>query len=142
LILPPLGHIFSPVSTCPVCSNCASLVHPLGKCLDYTLQPVIASQLFYFKNSFSLKQELDKIALPPNASIITFDAVSMYTNININYSIKRILTFLPNIWDKHECKAVKKAMDIVMKNNQMQFSDFIYHQICSVAMGMSPAPTV
>jgi hypothetical protein len=42
----------SPVSTCPVCSNYASLVHPLGKWLDYALQPVIASQPFNFKNSF------------------------------------------------------------------------------------------
>ncbi len=29
-----------------------------------------------------------------------------------------------------------------MKNNQMQFGDLIYHQICGVAMGMSPAPTI
>jgi hypothetical protein len=145
----PFGHFYltikihkSPVSTRPVCSDCASLVHPLGKWLDYALQPIIADQPFYFKDSFSLKQELDKIVLPPNASIITFDAVSMYTNINIDNSIEKISTFLANIWDKHECKAVKTAIEIVMKNNQMQFGDLIYHQICGVAIGMSPAPTV
>jgi hypothetical protein len=48
-----------------VCSDCASLVHPLGKWLDYTLQPVITSQPSYFKDSFTLKQELDKLVLPP-----------------------------------------------------------------------------
>jgi hypothetical protein len=36
----------------------------------------------------------------------------------------------------------KKTMEIVMKNNQMQFDDLIYHQIRGVAMGMSPAPTI
>jgi hypothetical protein len=78
-----------PVSTHPVCSdNCASLLHPLRKWLDYALEPVIASQPFYFKDSLSLKQELDNIVLPPNASIITFDAASMYTNIDINNRIK------------------------------------------------------
>ncbi len=41
-----------------VCSDCASLVHPLGKRLDYTLQPIVISQPFYFKDSFTLKQEL------------------------------------------------------------------------------------
>jgi hypothetical protein len=66
----------------------------------------------------------------------------MYTNINIDDSIERISTFLTNIWDKHECKAVKKAMEIVMKNNRMQFGDLIYHQILDIAMGMLPAPTV
>jgi hypothetical protein len=82
-----------PVSTHPVCSDCASLVHPLGKWLGYALQPIVANQPFYFKDSFSLKQELDKIVLPPNASIITFNGVSMYTNININNSIEQISTF-------------------------------------------------
>ncbi len=33
-------------------------------------------------------------------------------------------------------------MEIVMKNNRMQFGDLIYHQIRGVAMGMSPAPTI
>jgi hypothetical protein len=93
----PFGYFYlkmkihkSPVSTRPVCSDCTSLVHPLGKWLDYALQPVVASQPFYFKNSFSLKQELDKTILLPNASIITFNAASMYTTIDINNSIKRI----------------------------------------------------
>jgi hypothetical protein len=77
----------------------------------------VADQPFYFKDLFSLKQELDKIVLPPNASIITFDAVSMYTNIDINDSIERISTFLANTWNKKKCKAIKSAMEIVMKNN-------------------------
>ena len=145
----PFGYFYltikihkTPVSTRPVCSDCASLVHPLGKWLDYALQPVVADQPFYFKDSFSLKQELDKIVLPLNASIMTFDAVSMYTNIDINDSIERITTFLADIWDKNECKAVKSVMEIVMKNNRMRFGDLIYHQIRGVAMGMSPAPTI
>ena len=33
-------------------------------------------------------------------------------------------------------------MEIVMKNNWMRFGDLIYHQICGVAMGMLPAPTI
>jgi hypothetical protein len=66
----------------------------------------------------------------------------MYTNINIDDSIERISTFLADIWDKHACKAVKSVMEIVMKNNRKRFSDLIYHQICGVAMGVLPAPTI
>ncbi len=33
-------------------------------------------------------------------------------------------------------------MEIVMKNNRMRFGNLIFHQICGVAMGMSPAPTI
>jgi hypothetical protein len=131
----------TPVSTRLVCSDCASLIHPLGKWLDLVLQPVIASQPLYFMDSFTLKQELDKLVCPPNASIITFDAVSMYTNIDIDDSISRISSYLKELWDEYECKAIGDAMEIVMKNNRMQFGNLIYHQICGVAMGMSPAPT-
>jgi hypothetical protein len=130
------------VSTCPVCSDCASLVHPLGKWLDLVLQPVVASQPFYFKDLFTLKQELDKLVLPPNASIITCDAVFMYTYIDIDNSISHISSYLEELWDEYECKAIVDAMEIVMKNNRMQFGDLIYHRICRVAMGISPASTI
>jgi hypothetical protein len=66
----------------------------------------------------------------------------MYTNIDINDSIKRISTFLAETWDNYDCKAVKEAMEIVMKNNRMILSDLIYHQIRGIAMGMSPTPTI
>ena len=145
----PFGYFYltikihkGPLSTRPVCSDCTSLVHPLGKWLDHMLQPVVTSQPFYFKDSFTLKQEINKLVLPPNASIITFDAVSMYTNINIDDSINRITTYLAEIWDKNDCRAVKEAMEIVMRNNRMRFGDLIIRQIRGVAMGMSPAPTI
>ncbi len=145
----PFGYFYltvkihkGPLSTCPVCLDCASLVHLLGKWLDYTLQPIVACQPFYFKYSFLLKQEIDKLVLPPNTSIITFDAIAMYTNIDINDSIDRITKFLSEIWDKYNCKAVEEAMNIVMQNNRMQFGDLIFRQTCGVAMGMSSAPTI
>jgi hypothetical protein len=119
-----------------------SLVHPLGKWLGQALQPVVTSQPFYFKDSFTLKQEIDKLVLPTNASIITFDAVAMYTNIDIDDSIARIIGFLSTIWDKYDCKAIEEALNIVMRNNRMQFGDLIFRQTRGVAMGMAPAPTI
>jgi hypothetical protein len=131
--LNPFGYFYLRIKICkpllstrPVCSDCASLVHPLGKWLDYTLQPIFASQPFSFKDSFSLKQEIDKLVLPPNASIITFGAIAMYTNIDIDDSIERITNFLTKFWDKHDCKAVKEAMEVVMRNNRMRFGDLIF----------------
>ncbi len=66
----------------------------------------------------------------------------MYTIIDINDSIEHIMNFLAEFWDKHDCKAVKEAMEIVMRNNWMRFGDLIFCQIRGVAMGMSPAPTI
>ncbi len=46
------------------------------------------------------------------------------------------------IWDKTKCAAIMSMMEIVMKNNRMRFGDLTFHQICRVATGMSPAPTI
>ena len=101
--------------------------------------PCHTSQLFYFKDSFTLKQD-NKLVLPANASIITFDAVAMYTTIDIYDSIARIMGFLSTIWDKYDCKATEEALNIVVQNNCMQFGDLIFHQTRGVAVGMAPAP--
>jgi hypothetical protein len=69
------------ISTCPVCSDCTSLPHALGQWVNEQLQPIVKGQATYFKKSMDLKKELDKITLPPNELIFTYNAVSMYTNI-------------------------------------------------------------
>ncbi len=132
----------TPISTRPVCSDLASLPHSLGQWVGLVLQPVVTSQPTYFKDSFALRRKLNTLVIPANASIFTYDAVSTYTNINIDVCLKCISTFLSTIWDKYKCAAITSAMEIVMKNNQMRFGDLIFHDICGVAMGMSPTSTI
>ncbi len=112
-----------------VCSDCASIVHPLGKWLDITLQPIVKSQPAYFQDLFSLKLELNDLQLPPYASLFTFNAISMYTNIDIVNCIKLLSTFFSSILFREEVKAIVKALHIVMRNNCMQFGDLIFRQI-------------
>jgi hypothetical protein len=95
--------------------------------VDPVLQPVVTSQPTYFKDSFALKYGLNALVIPPNASLFTYDAVSMYTNIKIDNCLKQISTFLLTIWDKVECSAIIYAMEIVMKNNRMKFGNLIFH---------------
>ena len=97
----PFGYFYllyklhkTPMSSRPVCSDCASLPYSLGEWVDLMLQPIVKAQPTYFKNSFELKQELNKLELPPNASLFTYDAVSMYTNINSEKCISRLSTYL------------------------------------------------
>jgi hypothetical protein len=62
----PFGYFYmlaklhkTPISTRPVCSDCASLPHSVGKWVDRQLQPIVQRQRTYFKNSFELKNLLD-----------------------------------------------------------------------------------
>ena len=71
-----------PISTRPVCSDCASLPHTLVQWVDGMLQPIIKAQDTYIQYSFTFKADLDKLTLSPNTSAFTYDAESMYTTID------------------------------------------------------------
>ena len=136
-----------PISTRPVCSDCASLPHAVGKWVDRQLQPLVRAQATYFKNSLELKQLLDPLRLPPNACLFTYDAISMYTNIDTTQCLTRLTSFLNDPTTSETYPHLSptpliEALHIVMKNNRMKFGDLFAHQHKGIAMGMSPAPTI
>ena len=148
----PFGYFYllmkihkTPMSTRPVCSDCGSLPFPLGEWLNHTLLPYVIEQHSYIKDSFTLKRELNDLVLPSNASLVTFDATAMYTNIDIHDCIDRIEKYLREISAvprDRDVDAIIDAMKLVMLNNRFRFGDLIFHQIRGIAMGMSPAPTI
>ncbi|KAL7548430.1 hypothetical protein ACHAWF_011720, partial [Thalassiosira exigua] len=126
----PFGYFYllyklhkSPISTRPVCSDCASLTHSLGQWIDEQLQPIVQRQHTYFRDSFVLKRNLKDIAVPPNASLFTYDAVSMYTNIDTDDCLERLSTYLRSDSCKQEyphlrVEALIEALALVMRNNR------------------------
>jgi hypothetical protein len=136
-----------PISTRPVCSDCASVPHALGKWLDIELQPIVQKQATYFRDLYTLKQELDKMNLPPNATIFTYDTISMYTNIETEDCINRLSEYLldPSTLATYPYlipTATTEAISLVMKSIRMRFGDVIVRQHKGIAMGMSPAPSI
>jgi hypothetical protein len=149
----PLGYFYLliklhklPISGRPVCSDCGSLPHALGRYVDEMLQPIVKDQALYFKNSAELKTDLEAISLPTNASLFTYDAVAMYPSINTEDCLTRLTEYLskPEISEKYgfSSPALLEAIELVMFNNRMRFGDIIAKQISGIAMGMSPAPTI
>jgi hypothetical protein len=135
-----------PIAGRPVCSDCGSLPHALGRYVDAALQPIVQDQALYFKNSAALKTELESLILPANASLFTYDAVAMYPSINTADCMARLTEHL----SKEEVSgrygflatALLEALELVMFNNRMRFGDIIVKQLSGIAMGMSPAPTI
>ena len=150
----PFGYFYllyklhkNPVSTRPVCSDCAATPHALGQWVDEMLQPIVKAQDAYFKDTFELKGELDKRGVGWMYSLLTCDAVSMYTNIDTEDCISRLSTFLLDAetqakFPHYNPKALIAAIKIVMRNNRMKFGDIYARQLIGIAMGMSPAPTI
>ena len=149
----PLGYFYLliklhklPIAGRPVCSDCGSLPHALGRYVDATLQPIVKDQALYFKNSAELKTELESLTLPANASLFTYDAVAMYPSINTADCMARLTGYLSKeeVSGKYgfSAKALLEALELVMFNNRMRFGDIIVKQLSGIAMGMSPAPTI
>jgi len=150
----PFGYIYllyklhkDPVSKMPICSDRGSLPRALGQYVDEQLQTIVQARETYIKDSFSFKSEISKLKLPPNASSFTYDAISMYTNIDTDDCIARILKYLklPSTKKRfmhYSVSALLEALVIVMKNNSMRFGDILVKQLIGIAMGMSPAPTI
>jgi hypothetical protein len=84
--------------------------------------------------------------MPPNTSLFTYDAVTMYPSINMTQCIACLLDYLssPEISSKYgfSPKALLEALTLVMLNNRMVFGDIILKQLSGIAMGMLPAPTI
>ena len=100
---------------------------------------MVQTQETYIKDSFSFKAEISKLKLSPNASIFTYDAVSMYTNIDNDDYIARILQFLKRPSTKtrllhYSTSTLLEAPIIVMKNNRMCFGDILVKKPMGIAM--------
>jgi len=101
----------------------------------------------YIKYSFSFKSEISKLKLPPNASIFTYNAISMYTNINTDNCIARNSEYIKSHSTKkrfvhYDTSALVEALTLVMQNNRMRFGNLLVKQLMGIAMGMYPAPTI
>ena len=150
----PFGYFYllykihkTPVKTRPVCSDCASTTHALGIWVDSMLQPIVKSMPAYFKDSFELTKILKTLNVQKGWSIFSFDAISVYTNIDTQDCISRLSNFLldPETifkYPHYPAKALVEALILVMQNNRMRFGDIIAQQLAGIAMGMAPAPAI
>lgn len=147
----PFGYFYqmykihkNPISTRPVCSDCTSLLHPVGQWITTKLQPIAQKMPSYFKNSVALKEMLDSFDVPPNTDIFSCDAESMYTNIPTDAAMAELRQYLEENRDSFEIaknpQVLLEALELVMNNNIIQFGDTFWKQICGTAMGISPAP--
>ena len=76
--------------TRPVCSDVSSLPHALGKWINQMLKPVAQKQPSYFKDSFTLKNNMEQLCLPCGALLFICNATSMYTNIPTDIALQAI----------------------------------------------------
>ena len=134
-----------PVKLRPVVAKCGTYIEAVSKYVDVELQKLASEVLWCIKDSDSFRDEVIRLQLPPNAKMVTFDAVSMYSNIDITHAMSVMKhwfdTFVPSPGKESlgPTNTLLAAINLVMRNNIMQFGDSYFKQLIGTAMGTSCA---
>jgi hypothetical protein len=70
---------------------------PIDLCslfVDSELHPILQSAPSYIIDSAHCQDDLERLDLPPNALLFTSDAISMYSNIDLNMGVASIRKWL------------------------------------------------
>ena len=123
----------------PVVSCCGSLLATISTWIDFHLQKLRTKLPAFIQDSTEFQRELNNTSIPKNTKIITCDAVSMYTNIDVEHSIETLrnwfIKFKSEIPQDIPTHLIITALDIVMKNNIFTFGDTFWLQKTGTAMG-------
>jgi len=131
----------NPWKTRPIVSVCGSITHGLARWIDKQLQPICRKLPSYLASSLELRQQLANAALgSDHARLFTFDAVSMYTNIDTEHALKVIAKFLRTspLCSDISAEPIICGLGIIMRNNVFRFGDTFWLQRTGTAMGTPP----
>lgn len=128
----------------PIVGGPNSVTQRLSHFLDIILKPLCSKVPSFVKDDFDFLTRLPKEVLP-GSKLISFDVVSLYTNIPTDLGLKAVKFWLekhPNTTDNRmNNKFILKALEIVLKRNVFYFDNKYYQQCKGTAMGTKVAPT-
>lgn len=119
---------------------CYQLAKYVGKILKNLISPT-----YNIKNSVELKEQIQTIVLDNDEILVSFDVVSLFTNIPIHLAIKNILDKW-KILERHTTIPRRSFLQILQfclnDNNYFTYADKIYQQTYGMPMGNPLSPTI
>ena len=132
---------FRPIVAGPACPTSR-----LSKFIDHILQPFTKHVQSYVRDDIDflnkLPTSLDQLG---EGYLATFDATSLYTNIDHNLGLQAIQYWIEkhpsSLLTGYNVEFIKEAVQLILENNTFQFDDQNYLQVSGTAMGTQMAPT-
>ena len=131
----------------PVIDTMNTPYNGIGQFLTNILQPLTQNK-FAMKDSFQAAEEMRKFdfsLLSKGYSLVSFDVVSLFTNVPLNRTIKVILKriYHEKLVDvKLRKSTLKKLIHDCCTKTTFSFNEQLYEQIDGVCMGSSLGPTI
>ena len=128
----------------PVISNIGTATYELSRYLAGILKPLTRSE-YSVESSKDFVDMLRNKSLPPDFSLVSFDVVSLFTKVPLDFTIDLILN---KIYDERQIvtkisrQQMKKLLLICTKEMHFSFNGKMYQQIDGVAMGSPLGPVI
>ena len=139
--LPP--ELITDLKMRPIVAGPSSPTHRLSNFVDLILKPLCQHVPSYIRDGFDFLEQVP-LQVKEDALLVSFDVVSLYTNITHDLGLKAIEYWL----DKHTTtnerfskQFILEAITLVLKENTFHFDGKFYRQIQGTAMGTKMAPT-
>lgn len=119
---------------------CYNLAKYTGKILQN-----LVSEEYNIKDVYQLKEKLQNIKIEDDEVLISYDVISLFTNIPVHTAINIIMKKWPKIQEKTNIPKSQflKILQICLRdNNYFQFDNKIYQQIYGMPMGSPLSPTI
>ena len=138
-LLEPEDLTFRPIVAGPACET-----HRLSNLIDILLKPFIEKVKSYVRDDIDFLKHIPE-NVPQNTLLVTFDVVSLYTNISHDLGLKAIdrwLTNYPELIHKRFSKEfILESIKVILENNNFYFNDIMFNQVRGTAIGTKFAPT-
>ena len=132
----------------PIISLSGSPTEKVSRYIDYFLRKIVPLQWTYTQDTTAFINKIEKIVLPNNFIMGSFDASSMYQNMEH----KEIYEAIDRAWTKIEScnfeiplppkQEFLSLLDIVLQNNEFEFNGTLYRQKIGVPMGSPASPSL
>ena len=112
--------------------------HRLSNLIDILLKSFIEKVKSYVSDDIDFLKYIPE-NVPQNTLIVSFDVVSLYTNISHELGLNAINNWLkkyPNLIHKRFSKEfILESIKTILENNQFYFNDVMLNQVKGTAMG-------
>ena len=128
----------------PVISNIGTTTYELSKYLAKLLQPIAKSE-FTIESTKDFVQKIKRKKIEKEFEMISFDVVSLFTSVPLDFTIGIILDKIYNqklIATKLTRDEMKSLLEICTKEMHFSFDGSIYRQVNGVAMGSPLGPVI
>ncbi|MES9973314.1 MAG: reverse transcriptase domain-containing protein, partial [Candidatus Thiodiazotropha sp.] len=131
----------------PIVDGIDSPTHELARHLAQVLKPLTGKTQSYIKNGHSFVEKIKQVTIEPEDTMISFDIVSLYTNVPKNRAIERLTELLIedetlNMRTKLTVEQIVEGIALCLNASYFRYDTAIYSQEQGLAMGSPISPVL